>query len=742
MKRTLILLGALSVGTAYSQSHKVGINTDNPRASLEVSKAAGIAATEVQGFILPQLTQAERNGMDRTKFVNGLQIYNTDKNCVDIWNGTNWQCSDGTKQDNQGDTPSSPSAVLTVTQLGFSGVYKANEFLTDDNKVTFRVKNTGTVPSTAATITSSDLELTDDISTSPVTVKSVDPASSVVIAPGREVIITYTLQGKPRVGNLKAKFTYNGIYDVAQTIVTAQAEPQLPQYVTLFDGERSFVSVYDADYWPYSGPTTPTAETTSQNVDGITTEPLIDIQGKIPTTGVEVYIPITVDPAIGHGSVQLSAFPGIELPVSKTHTQDNTEGKIKLSWASQTIRKDDTYIKATISAVGHDILLKKLDFQSGMGQDYKGIEIATFRYPTTQGGTQKASFVVRLMSGIPDRRFAIKTKGSGGTDVYDHQFIYVPVILRYNANTNPFYSNNNGQVWLNNNLGAEYTHVGSPVFDPGQQAKEHDDYNAFGSLFQWGRPADGHELVTYTSATNWSFKYGTTTTPTTTYPPLPTENQTVIPTITTESNGVDTTPMWYAGTTHPTGFPVTIGDTNDAVCPKGFKVADGYYFNYLIDKIKSFDRMKDFFVRLPSNRFKNADNTTLYPDGNGYYNYAPKLWTYNSSSGVSSINQATSVGKVTIKYVAIGATTDYLWDSAAQKWRYDNNTTYNILNTSYGSINAKGDMFPNSSYGSTTVIPDFFRKIRDNTSTSYLLYVYRGVPHTVSSSFAIRCMKE
>ena len=318
MKRTLILLGALSVGTAYSQSHKVGINTDNPRASLEVSKAAGIAATEVQGFILPQLTQAERNGMDKTKFVQGLQIYNTDKKCVDIWTGSHWQCIDGTKQDNQGDTPSSPSAVFTVTQLGFSGVYKANELLTDDNKVTFRVKNTGTVPSSATTITSSNLELTDDISSSPVTVKSVDPTGSVVIAPGREVIITYTLQGRPRVGNLKAKFTHNGIYDVAQTIVTAQAEPQLPQYVTLFDGERSFVSVYDADYWPYSGPTTTTAQTTSQGVDGVTTEPLVNIQGKIPTTGVEVYIPITVDPAIGHGSVQLAAFPGIELPVSKT----------------------------------------------------------------------------------------------------------------------------------------------------------------------------------------------------------------------------------------------------------------------------------------------------------------------------------------------------------------------------------------------------------------------------------------
>ena len=320
MKRTLILLGALSVGTAYSQIHRVGINTDNPRATLDISKvASGLPMGQVEGVIFPHMTQAQRNAMTTTQLTAGLMIYNTDKKCIDIWNGTNWQCSDGTKQDNQGDTPSSPSAVFTVTQLGFSGVYKANEALTDDNKVTFRVKNTGTVPS--GTISFSNPELTDDISTSPVTVKSVDPAGSVVIAPGREVVITYTLQGTPRAGNLKAKFTHNGIYDVAQTIVTAQAEPQLPQYVTLMDGERSFVSVYDADYWPYSGPTTATAQTTSQNVDGFSTEPLIDIQGKIPTAGVEVYIPIKVDPAIGHGSVQLAAFPGIEWPVSKTHTE-------------------------------------------------------------------------------------------------------------------------------------------------------------------------------------------------------------------------------------------------------------------------------------------------------------------------------------------------------------------------------------------------------------------------------------
>ena len=730
MKRTLILLGALSVGTAYSQSHKVGINTDNPRASLEVSKAAGIAATEVQGFILPQLTQAERNGMDQSQFVQGLQIYNTDKKCVDIWTGSHWQCIDGTKQDNQGDTPSTPSAVYAITQLGFGGVYKADEALTSDNTVTFKIKNTGAVTSPTMNL-SGAVTITNEPGGNVSVVGG--QHSSVTIAPGREVTLTYRLTGTPKAGNLKAKLTYNTVYDEAITPVVIEVDPLVPQYVTLMDGERSFVSVYDEDYWPYSGPTTATAQTTDQYVDGNLDEPTIDIQGKITTTGTEVYIPVTIDPAVGHHPINISAFPGSEIAVSANYTEDGNSRNIKLSWEAQTINVNSTYIKAKISAVGQDLLLKKLDFNSGMGQDYKGIEIATFRYATTQGGTQRASFVVRLMSGIPDRRFAIKTKDSGGTDVYDHQFIYVPV-------KDPVNTTNRGYIWLNNNLGAEYTRVGSSVFDPGQQAKAHNDHNAFGSLFQWGRPADGHELVTYTNATTWQFKYGFTTQPTTTYPPQPTENRTVIPVITTESNGVDTTPMWFTGTSAPTGFPVTIGDDDNAVCPKGFKVPDGYYLNYIIKNIKSFDRIKEFFVRLPSNRFNNTDNTDLYPNGNGYYSYAPKLWSYHSNN---SRNQYISGGKVTEKFVMVGATTDYLWDSAVQKWRYDKYSSNDIENTSYGYINYLGDMFSNSNYGSSTSRLKFFRKLLNSgTATSGVLWTYYGVPHSVSSSLAIRCMKQ
>ena len=669
--------------------------------------------------------------MDQSQFVQGLQIYNTDKKCVDIWTGSHWQCIDGTKQDNQGDTPSTPSAVYAITQLGFGGVYKADEALTSDNTVTFKIKNTGAVTSPTMNL-SNAVTITNEPGGSVGVVSG--QHSSVTIAPGREVTLTYRLTGTPKAGNLKAKLTYNTVYDEAITPVVIEVDPLVPQYVTLMDGERSFVSVYDEDYWPYSGPTTATAQTTDQYVDGNLDEPTIDIQGKITTTGTEVYIPVTIDPAVGHHPINVSAFPGSELPVSANYTEDGNSRNIKLSWEAQTINKNSTYIKAKISAVGQDLQLKKLDFNSGMGQDYKGIEIATFRYATTQGGTQRASFVVRLMPGIPDRRFAIKTKDGGGTDVYDHQFIYVPV-------KDPFTGSYGQQIWLNNNLGAEYTRVGSSVFDPGQQAKAHNDHNAFGSLFQWGRPADGHELVTYTNATTWQFKYGTTTTPTATYPPQPAENKTVIPTITTDLvTGVDTTPMWFTGTSKPSGFPITVGDDDNAVCPKGFKVPSGYYLNNLINRTKSFDRIKEFFVRLPSNRFNNTDNTDLYPNGNGYYSYAPKLWSNTASIGHQNLSMSGS--KVQYKFIIAQGTTDYLWDSVAQKWRYTKDNAIDILDSSWVSINDEGHLYYQTSFSTTTAVLNFFRRIRVGSGSGYILWSYAGVPHTVTSSLAIRCVKE
>lgn len=54
--------------------------------------------------------------------------------------------------------------------------------------------------------------------------------------------------------------------------------------------------------------------------------------------------------------------------------------------------------------------------------------------------------------------------------------------------------------WMDRNLGASRVATAS------------NDRMAYGHLFQWGRPADGHQLVNYTSSTNGAGVNGKTKT--------------------------------------------------------------------------------------------------------------------------------------------------------------------------------------------------------------------------------------
>ncbi|MDD2636202.1 MAG: FISUMP domain-containing protein [Bacteroidales bacterium] len=63
------------------------------------------------------------------------------------------------------------------------------------------------------------------------------------------------------------------------------------------------------------------------------------------------------------------------------------------------------------------------------------------------------------------------------------------------------------KTWMDRNLGAS------------QQATSSTDYKAYGALFQWGRAADGHECITWTSSTNGTPQSVTTSTLSTTDTP-------------------------------------------------------------------------------------------------------------------------------------------------------------------------------------------------------------------------------
>jgi uncharacterized protein (TIGR02145 family) len=96
---------------------------------------------------------------------------------------------------------------------------------------------------------------------------------------------------------------------------------------------------------------------------------------------------------------------------------------------------------------------------------------------------------------ISDRAYGLTINGAN-----NHKFVYGTV------------TGADGKTWLNNNLGAHYANVDHASFNPAQQATSATDHLAYGSLFQWGRAADGHELITYTNGTNGTAVNGTTAT--------------------------------------------------------------------------------------------------------------------------------------------------------------------------------------------------------------------------------------
>ena len=247
-------------------------------------------------------------------------------------------------------------------------------------------------------------------------------------------------------------------------------------------------SVYDTDYLPYTAPTG-AATTGSAVANGIAETVTLNVQGTITTTGITVAIPVT---ATGSGTLQAYTTT-INIPASLT--EDGVGRDLTLSWASQAYTSTTTSITVTIKAVGGILNAKKLDINAGVGNNYLGVLLGTFTYPYNNAGNT-TTYQVRDISGILDKKFGLADNNGSTTT---HQMLYVPV------------QGEDGNIWLNNNLGADYANVNSASFNLGGQATAYNDYHAYGSLFQWGRKPDGHELITWTSSTAGTMN-GTTVT--------------------------------------------------------------------------------------------------------------------------------------------------------------------------------------------------------------------------------------
>lgn len=188
-----------------------------------------------------------------------------------------------------------------------------------------------------------------------------------------------------------------------------------------------------------------------------------DIQGVLNNDTIIAAIPYS---SIGSSGTPYMAYSGSWY----TLFGEGDTNSVRLSYDGGTLNTTDS-LKIKLEVDGDNkFLVSKLT---------SGQNSILLSLPLVVNGTT-VKVTIKVFGGIPDRNFAADT---------NHMFIYTPILAA------------DGSVWLNNNLGAHYSDINHPQFNPIQQATSTTDYNAYGSLFQWGRYSDGHELINYSNST-------------------------------------------------------------------------------------------------------------------------------------------------------------------------------------------------------------------------------------------------
>jgi uncharacterized protein (TIGR02145 family) len=431
----IVLFAILSTLDTFAQIG-IGTNTPNANAALELASTS-------QGMLFPRMTTAQRDAI--VSPATGLSIFNTDLNCIQTNIGTsasvNWKCIAGISASSNG--TAIVSAYSCATASG----------------------GTMTVGTTVSGVTQTITATVTTVGTYGITAYAngvTFTASGTFAATGAQNIVL-TATGTPTAAGTNS-FTLNTTPSCSFSRTTLTP---LPANITLSAITPYFVaSVYDQDYLPYMAPTAAASLTTPQAANGTNETTTLNVQGSLTTTGVTLKIPYTVVTA----TVSLPAFSQtINVPAS--NTEDGFARDVTFSYAAASLAVGSGTISATLQASGGTLNAKKLDLQTGIGNDYLGWLLAQFTYATnSSGGT--ANFAFRDIAAIPDRNIADA----------NHVMFYMPVLGA------------DGKTWLNNNLGANYANTTNLAFNPAAQASSSIDQNAYGSLFQWGRGADGHEF--------------------------------------------------------------------------------------------------------------------------------------------------------------------------------------------------------------------------------------------------------
>ena len=463
MRHILHFAFLLLVVTAYSQ---VGIGNEAPRGLLDVNDNPDGNATA--GLVLPHVadvtTLQNPADNDATSTIVGTIAFNSTMDCIQfIKNDGTWsECISITQLAAVGSLDCSGATnngTLTSETVAAGNDVNSVISYTGGNGGAYSEQTVGSegVDGLMATLTAGDFATGDGL-------------------------LTYTITGTPlTAGTATFAISIGGRTCNLTRTVNAPPPANLPGNIVLRGNQTHFIaSANDTDYLPFTTPTTAATTDTDVAADGTAEATALDFQGTLTTTGVTIRIPYTVTTA----AVTLPAFSQtIEVPANLT--EDNTARMVEFSYPAQTnLAVGTSFIEATLKSTGGDLNAKKLDLQAGLGNDLLGILLASFTIAIDNSG---GTGIVQLYDivGIPDRRFG-ETTNQGGEDGNYHDNIYLPTLAE------------DGEVWLNHNLGAQYTRISHESFNPGARPTSIQDHNAYGNLFQWGRYSDGHELINYT----------------------------------------------------------------------------------------------------------------------------------------------------------------------------------------------------------------------------------------------------
>ncbi|MDY3548730.1 hypothetical protein PG291_08960 [Riemerella anatipestifer] len=395
MKKTLLCAVFLPlVLNAQDYSGRVGINTQKPQATLDISKKElnTLPSGHTQGVLFPEFSTAERSTFTNPK--KGTMIYNTDKECIEIYRGISggvhqWSCLP--------DVGSNKIQTIAVTSQGFDGKYIGGVAFNNSQKAKFKLENNSfsninssfadavSIKNGSASISISDCRWKLLPSGSE---RSCVGSSTVNLVSGQSALLSYTLKGTPETGILEASFSKLG----------AQADQQIQ--VGLGSATITNPQIEYILSLTYNGN---------------------NIQGKINNGADKLVVKIPY--ANGSGS-----YEAVTSTVTTAAGENNDTNTLTLDIPAGNFGVSG-YLDATITVGGNDreYLVKKL----APGKEY---DIATIPY-TLNG--QQYSVILRGMGGVPDKLFAqgkdyvyipkriTVTKSNGS--VYDKTWLVLPL---------------------------------------------------------------------------------------------------------------------------------------------------------------------------------------------------------------------------------------------------------------------------------------------------------------------------